>query len=421
MESQQSSRYGCLLSLMVTFLIVLPHPVCRAQIDPYPTASPESQGVQSASLDSLAAELQRYVDSGQIVGAEVLVIKNRHSIFHRTFGWMDREEDQPMECNTIFNIRSMTKPLISAGIQILLEEGKIRLSDRAADYLPGFRNGSAANITIEQLLTHRSGLPLTILTRFDQFDDLQQMANTIGEEGPRVMPGSRFWYSDAGADVLGAIIEDVSEITLEKFLETRLFDPLGMCDTGFISENSEFRISREQIASLYGGNQGAMQRFWQSGDDPLYPFPWGSQGVYSTPLDYARFLAMLLDDGNTAGERLLSPSAVRRMLTPVSRMTTPGTESNYPTGFPGLDVYHGQMTLLYLDRDEGDHSTTQVIGYGGSDGTLAWAWPDLDLMVFFFCQSRGQNAYLRLESVLHDLFVTPTEETSPTSLADVDE
>jgi len=244
------------------------------------------------------------------------------------------------------------------------------------------------------------------------------MANAIGEEGPESIPGSRFWYSDAGVDVLGAIIEVISGMTMEKFLETRLFAPLGMSDTGFFSENSESLISQEQIASLYGGNRGTMQKFWQSGDNPLYPFPWGSQGVYSTPHDYARFLGMLLDEGDIAGEQLLSPSAVRRMLTPVSRMTTPGTESSYPTGFPGLDVYHGQMTLLYLDRDGGGHSTPQVIGYGGSDGTLAWGWPDLDLMVLFFSQSRGQTAYLGLESVLHDLFVMPTEASPSVSVAD---
>ncbi len=418
MESHQSSRYGCFLLLVFTFLIVPPLPVCLAQNAPHPTASSETLGIQSATLDSLAAELQRYVDSGQIVGAEVLVISNRHSIFHHSFGWMDREENMPMECNTVFNIRSMTKPLISAGIQILLEEGMIRLSNRAAEYLPGFRDGNAANITIEQLLTHRSGLPMTILTGFGQFDDLQEMANAIGEEGPESIPGSRFWYSDAGVDVLGAIIEVVSGTTLEKFLETRLFAPLGMSDTGFFSENSESLISQERIASLYGGNRGTMQKFWQSGDNPLYPFPWGSQGVYSTPQDYARFLGMLLDEGDIAGERLLSPSAVRRMLTPVSRMTTPGTESSYPTGFPDLDVYHGQMTLLYLDREGGDHSMPQVIGYGGSDGTLAWAWPDLDLMVLFFSQSRGQTAYLGLESVLHDLFVMPTEASPSVSVAD---
>jgi len=128
MKSYQSSRCSCFLLLVFILLIVPPLPVCLTQMAPYPTASPETHGVQSATLDSLTAELQRYVDSGQIVGAEVLVISNRHSIFHHSFGWMDREENMPMECNTVFNIRSMTKPLISAAIQILLEEGKIRLS-----------------------------------------------------------------------------------------------------------------------------------------------------------------------------------------------------------------------------------------------------------------------------------------------------
>jgi CubicO group peptidase (beta-lactamase class C family) len=190
-----------------------------------------SQDLPPEGLAELAATVRGYVEEGAIVGAELLVIKNRHTVLHEAVGWRDREEQTLMERNTIFNIRSMTKPLVAAAVQMLVDEGRLALGDRVSEYLPGFAGGASGEITIEHLLTHRSGLPVSIVSRLDEYESLYAMANAAGERGVQFAPGSRFWYSDAGADVLGAVVERVAGMPLEEFLRLRLFEPLYMSDT----------------------------------------------------------------------------------------------------------------------------------------------------------------------------------------------
>ncbi len=101
-------------------------------------ASPESQGISNESIAELADAVQRYFDEELIVGAELVVIKNRKIVLHEAVGWNDRENEIPMERDTLFNVRSMTKPITGAAIQILIDEGHLRLDSRAAEYLPGF-------------------------------------------------------------------------------------------------------------------------------------------------------------------------------------------------------------------------------------------------------------------------------------------
>lgn len=155
-------------------------------------ASPESQGLSNDSITELVDIVQSYFDEELIVGAEIVVIKNRKILLHDVFGWNDRENEIPMERNTLFNIRSMTKTITGAAIQILIDEGKLRQDNLAAEYLPSFDNEKSNNITIEQLLTHRSGLPLSIITVADEYETLYSMANEVGIHGPDFTPGSKF-------------------------------------------------------------------------------------------------------------------------------------------------------------------------------------------------------------------------------------
>jgi len=369
--------------------------------------SPESQGVSPQALNQLSDAVRGYVEREEIVGAELVVLKNRRVVLHETFGWRDREEALRMEPNTIFNLRSMTKPLTGAAIALLADAAWLAYEDRAADYLTGFRTAASEEITIGQLLTHRSGLPLTILSSIDEYQDLVSMGNAAGERGPEIEPGSRFWYSDPGADTLGAIVEVVSQSTLESFLRERLLVPLGMTDTFVYTASTpedDPRIGR--IASLYMGGAGEWIRSWTP-DEPLYPFAWGSQSLYGTPLDYARFLFMWLDGGQVGESRLLSSELVDRALTPVSRMTSLGLDSPMPTGFHELETWYGQLSVLHVEPDANGGRTPRVIGHSGSDGTWAWAWPDQDLIVLYFTQSRGNLTGLRLEAEIDRLLVHP--------------
>ncbi len=381
-----------------------------AQEPPFPPASPESQGIAPEALESLHHRIQGWVEEDRVVGAELLVIKNRRTVMNRAFGWKNRERGEEMGVNTIFNIRSMTKPLVGTAVQILIQEGALTLDGRVAKFLPALRDGDAGMITVEQLLTHRSGLPVSLaLDPEHPSQTLGELATAIGTAGPIFEPGTRFWYSDAGADVLGALVEAVSGQPLDLFLESRLFGPVGMRDTGFLTQASGSDLPTDRIAALYGGGgtTRAWQRFWEPSEDPFYAFPLGSQSVYATPLDYARFLTLWLDGGSYLGTRLLAEESVRRTLNPVSPMTQIGSTAPYPTAFPGLEVWHGQMALLFRDTDGSGEGSNQVIGYAGSDGTFAWAWPGEDLMVLCFTQSRGQDVHMELERLLYDLFMAP--------------
>jgi CubicO group peptidase (beta-lactamase class C family) len=395
----------CLLALVC---LTVPGSLPAEDVAPaFPAAAPESTGLSKENLAQLADRVRGYLDEGQIVGAELLVIKNRRTVLHEVFGWRDREAEIAMTPNTIFNIRSMTKPLTGAAVQILIDEEKLSLADPVARYIPGFKNEKSKEITIEQLLTHRGGLPVTILAAVDQFDSLQSMADAVGERGPQFEPGSKFWYSDPGTDVLGAIVARVSGIPLEKFWERHLFRPLGMTDSFVALDKENPRWDR--LANVYIGKPGEWFRFWGPSDEPLYPFAWGSQTVYSTPMDYARFLAMWMDDGMSGDARLLSPAAISRTLSPVSEASGMGTDAHVPTGFPGLSTFYGQLAVLWVDDESSEGAGPIVIGHSGSDGTFAWAWPDEDLMVLYFTQSRGGISGLNLERWIDELLIHPGE------------
>jgi CubicO group peptidase (beta-lactamase class C family) len=365
----------------------------------FPPATPESQGLPAAAVRAVADEVAAYVKNGASVGAELLIVKNRKTVLHEAYGDRDREDKRPMERNTIFNIRSMTKPLTGAAVQILVDEGKLRLDDPVAKYLPGFDNDKSRAITVKQLLEHRSGLPLTVITTaINQYPDLQAQARAAGEKGPQYKPGERFWYSDAGSDTAAAVVEKVSGQTIDRFVTDWLLKPLGMADSFYPSKSDDPRKAR--LASLYIGSPGNWNRFWKPGGNPMYPFAWGSQTLYSTPADYARFVAMWVDGGKAGGRQILSKDAMKRVLTPVSPMLMLGADAPYPTGFDGLKPYYGEMAEVYSAGDSPATAKPVVIGHSGSDGTAAWAFPADDLIICYFTQSRGSPTVIRLETVI---------------------
>lgn len=367
----------------------------------FPIATPDSQGVSAAAVRRVADEVEQYVKNGSIVGGELLIIKNRKTILHEVYGELDREGKRAMERDTIFNIRSMTKPLTGVAVQMLADEGKLRLDDPVAKYLPGFDNDKSNAITVEQLLQHRSGLPLTIITtRLDEYPDLQTQAKAIGEKGPQFPPGDKFWYSDAGSDAAGAVVEQISGTTIDRFVAERILQPLEMADSFYLSKANDPR--KKRVASLYFGSQGKWTRIWNADRASFYPFAWGSQSLYSTPADYARFLVLWMDGGMANGKRLLSNEAIARILTPASPMKTLGSDQPYPSGFFGMKPHYGQMSMLYAPGQSPTQSDVRAIGHGGSDGTGAWAFPAENLIVCYFTQSRGGVTTIRLETMIQD-------------------
>ena len=367
-------------------------------LNPFPNATPESQGIPSGALDRLAELVTGFVEAEEIVGAELLVIKNRRTVMHNVFGHDDRRNNKAMVKNTIFSIRSMTKPLAGVAAQMLIDDGVLKLSDPVAKYLDSFDNEQSLGVTLEHLLTHRSGFPMKsagpLWSNYSSYTNVLQIADYWGEYGPRLFtPGEQYHYADANVDTLGAVIGVASGKPAEALIEQRLFAKLGMRDTITLLREGDPRVDR--VAGKHAGGRGRWNQFWRWNGKPYFSFPMFAQSFYSTPADYARFLAMVMDGGVANGKRLLSKAAIARMLTPVSRTIM-------PTGFAGLGSSYGQLMHLY---DKG--GKVIAFGHSGSDGTYAWAWPAQDLIVLYCTQSRGNFTMNRMEAVIDSLIARP--------------
>ena len=377
--------------------------VSASQLDsaldqPFPEADPESVDIPARALELLAARVQALVDNEEIVGGELIVIKNRHTVLREAFGWKDREAEKPLEVDALYCVRSMTKPFVGTAIQMLIDEDRLALDTPVHEILPFFDGPQTSKITIEHLLTHTAGYPFTTITkRLTEYADLSEMAEEVAATKLLFEPGSRFEYSDGGSDTLGAVVAKITGAPPDQFIQQRILDPLAMHDTvTLLAGNDE---ARARIPAAYSGGTGAWTKHWEPSDPPMFPFFLTSQSLYCTTTDYARFLTLWMDAGRAGDQRLLSSEAVERALAPNQPM------SGYPINFEGLDVYYAQQWMVYA-KTAGDGSPQRIIfGHSGSDGTHAWAWPELDLMVLFFTQSRGTLAGIGLEAVLQTLLV----------------
>jgi CubicO group peptidase (beta-lactamase class C family) len=399
-ELRRRPRFSGVPMLLLATALVLGAPATyAAEADPFPSASPESQGLSSDSLGKLREVVRGFVEKGDIVGGELLVIKNRRTVLHEAVGLSDRENKKPLVPDTIYCIRSMTKVLTGAAVQILIDEGRLSLDDTAAKYLPSFDNDKSRGITVRQLLTHAGGLPLSTLltTSPDAVSSLRDVVDISGKNGPTKPPGSGFNYSDDGADTLGAIVSVITKQPAEQFITQRILRPLGMHDTFPLVSAAGDKLQR--FTPAYMGSRGNWTRFWSPTDPSIFRFFLASQGMYSTTKDYARFLAMYLDEGRAGRKRVLSKAAVKRTLEPANAM-------GGPDGFPRLSTHYGQLMVDYVDAKK----KVVAFGHSGSDGTWAYAWPEHDLMVLFYTQSRGNSSGVDLEAAIDRWLLGGTPE-----------
>ena len=367
-------------------------------VDYFPKATPESQGVPQAAIDRMQQLIVGFIDAREIVGAEILVIKNRRTIMHQVMGSDDPGLATPLQRDRIYSIRSMTKPLAGVLAQMLIDEDVIDPDESVGEYIESFASSKSEPITIHHLLTHRSGLPMRspgrLWSDYSSYESVVQIAEYWGNYEPRLAePGEAYHYADANVDTLGAVIESATGQPAEQLIQSRILEPLSMMDTTAILRADDPRVSR--VAGKNGGGRGRWKQFWRWQGQPYFSFPMFAQGYYSTPSDYAKFLSVIMDRGLFQGKRILSEAAVARILTPVSR--TP-----MPTGFANLSASYGQLMHVYNQDDK-----VVVFGHSGSDGTYAWAWPEEDLMVLYFTQSRGNITMNRIEAVIDSLLARP--------------
>jgi CubicO group peptidase (beta-lactamase class C family) len=302
-------------------------PAPQARGDEPPALSPEA-------LRALAAGVRELVEEDEAVGAEVLILHRGQVVLHEAFGWADLDRRTPLTPNTIVCVRSMTKPLVGTAIQMLIDEGKLSLSDPVSKYLPAFANDKSRAITVGQLLTHTAGFPLTLINKpLSAYGGQRAVADQAGQIGPGGPPGP-FRYSDCDSETLAAIVSEVSGQPVDVFIRRRILEPLGMKDTFCVLGKGA--PPRSRVSSNHAGMPGLWHKYWDHEDEPLFPFFLGAAGLYSTTTDYARFLALWLDRGQAGGRRLLSEAAVERALRPAKPMLSPGSDTPFPTGLSPL-------------------------------------------------------------------------------------
>jgi len=307
------------------------------------TVAPEKVGVSSARLNRIGKAMQSYVDERKLAGL-ITMIARRGQVFHfECFGMMDIEADKSMQPDTIFRIHSMTKPITSVAVMMLHEQGDFQLKDPVSRFIPGFKdvrvfvNATESGlelaepereVTIQDLLTHTSGLvygdpegsPVeAAVWQADREAEKVTPDETLEEWIQRLVrlplahqPGSKLHYG-LSTDVLGYVVEVISGLAFDAFLEQRIFVPLGIVDTGFYVPQE--RIGR--LAAMYGPAEGGGLHVIDRAETSKYSRPKrflsGGGGLVSTASDYMRFAQMLLNSGELNGVRLLSRETVELM------------------------------------------------------------------------------------------------------------
>lgn len=347
------------------------------KVSPFQYAKPETVGISSKSLHEIGDQIAQWVKRGHIVGAEWLIIKDRKIVMHEAVGWKNLEENIPMTIDTIFRIRSMTKPFVGTSILMLAEEGKLQLSDPVSKFLPSFANEKSREVTVKHLLSHTGGFAKRRDFSFKNYSSLRETVDSIGTTGPQYPPGTRYKYSNSGYATLGAVVAEVSGMPLEDFIQIRVLSPLAMTDTFCNLARDDPR--RKRVSCTYANTIFGLMKYWDNSQPQVLKYFRACAGMYSTPIDYAKFLLMWMDKGKFDSKQLLSPDSVRKAL----ECEALSIKENVKGKTFGKRCY-GMMWQLVLDK----RNETVAFGHSGSDGTIARAYPEKDTMVFYFTQSK---------------------------------
>ncbi len=383
---------------LVTLIIFLPQ--ARAQ-----NRSASRFGVDSGRLARIPVRMKSFVDQGAIAGAVTLVARRGHVVSLEAVGYQDLEDKKPMRTDTIFDIRSVTKPITAIGIMILMEEGKLALDDPVEKYLPEFKTttGAAENpphpITIHQLLTHTSGLPFYRLPEIEDITikrnrTLADVVVFLSKQKPEFEPGNQFRYSSGGFAILGRIIEVVSGKPYEQFIKERIFDPLGMKDSFFFIPTDK----QNRVASLYKLENGKLIK-WEEIEtyrkSAKYPGP--EFGMYSTASDLNSLCQMMLNGGTLPGSPHGQPawggSKGRRIL---SRMSVEAMTENHTLNIKSAitqrPAYQGLGLGLSGDpMNDFPLTSTGSFGHNGAFGAIMWIDPKESLIRIFLAHRFGSG------------------------------
>ena len=396
-----------------------------AQVKDLPRAKPEAVGMSSERLARITATLGADVDAKKIPGAVILVARHGKVVHYDAVGKIDPTGSAPMTKDAIFRIYSMSKPITTLTAMMLVEEGKLMLTDPVSKYIPSFAkmqvgvekpdaSGKPAlelvpvrrQITIQDLMRHTSGITYgffgsglvkaayTEANLGDISRSNLEVADKVAALPLAYQPGSTWDYSHS-TDVLGRVIEVVTGKSLYQAEKERLLDSLGLQDTSFyVTDSAKAKRVAEPFAD--DRNIGVNANF----GDPRVAgkYESGGGGMMSTAMEYARFLQMLMNGGALDGKRYVSPKTL-------SYMTSDhlGTAiATTPLYLPGPGYGFGLGFAVRKAAGEAAHPAEAGTYYwGGAGGTYFWVDPKTGLFVVFMMQSPKQRVYYR--TLLHDM------------------
>ena len=395
---------------------------------------PESVGLSSVRLERLTAALNDYVKNGKLSGGVALVARRGKVVYVEAFGERDRETKSPMRVDAIFRIASQSKALVSVGVMILQEEGRLLLSDPVGKYLPEFMNTTVAvpkdgggyevvkakrPITIRDLLTHTSGVSYGAGPARDRWEAAKitgwyfaDRDEPVGATVARMaalpfdaQPGEKYIYGYS-TDILGAMVEKVSGETLDEFLKSRILVPLGMKDTYFYLPESK----QDRLAVVYSarpsGSSGGIERAPDPGGmvgqgaylkGPRKSYS-GGAGLLSTASDYGRFLQMLLNGGELDGRRILSPKSVELMTVDHLGAKAGREGEGFGLGF----------SVVKDVGARGIPGSVGEFGWGGAYHSVYWVDPKEQLVVVYFTQilpAGGLDDHAKLRALVYQAIV----------------
>ena len=379
--------------------------------DTVPAGRPDAVGLSDERLGRIDDVMDRAIGRDQISGAVTIVVRRGKLAHFEAHGLMDIEAGRAMRKDTIFPIASMTKPIAGVAVMMLVEEGAVRLSDPVSRFIPEFTDTQVAiprsalngdepdiytvpahrEITIRDLLTHTSGLvsggagtqAANRIAPRDGSGTVGDWVAALGAAPLDFQPGTAWAYSGlAGIDTLGRVVEVASGLTFDEFLRERIFEPLGMLDTGFNVPAEKM----DRVVTLYGRTDGGLERR----DVPEWvattTLHSGGGGLWSTAEDYLQFTQMLVNRGALGDVRLLGTRTVELMAT--NHVGELFAEAGRTGGRPGRGF--GLTMDVVLDAATAqDNRSTGSFGWSGAFGTTFWVDPTEEMTAILMVQTPG--------------------------------
>ncbi len=417
----------------ILFTVVL---LASASAQPFREVRPEAVGMSTERLERFTDQMESYVVNKQLSGGVTLVLRHGKIAYFDAFGYRNIESKDEMEKDDIFRIASQTKAIVSVGIMILQEKGSLLIGDPVGKYIPEFSETTVAEktddgyrvvpakrkITIRDLLTHTAGIGWGFGAGAKEWEEADILGWYFGHRDKPILhtvkriaslpmdahPGEK-WVYGVSTDILGAVIEVVSGLPLDRFLEDELFRPLGMEDTHFYLPLEK----RDRLTTVYSSSENGITLAPDPGErvgvsmigqghfvsGPRKSFS-GGAGLLSTAEDYASFLQMMLNGGTFKKQRILSRKSVELI-------TVDHLGSIKFTWGDGVGFGLGFSILEDLGQ-RGAMGSVGEYGWGGAYHSAYWVDPQEEMVVVYFTQlipAKNVDDFGKLRALIYQAII----------------